>query len=407
MKSKLLSIMGWRLSRIDRHLINVFSSRLGSGGVSDWVAAAKAQDKSRPNRDDIEEQRSAMVTKWAEELGLNPNFATTVIYAGIMESFRRQSKVTYEHLSIIDLDVENINTEKGYAFHRQELLRLTEDVAPYYDEKYGQQFGLKVYLDFESEKIKELLASIKKPALAVDLGCATGKIAFSLSTQFQNVVGYDISSHMIDRALLKNTEIGTKNINFEIVDLDVGIPLLNNSVSVVIMSMGTASDVRNIDNLLGEIQRVLIPGGKFLLSFYNSESLFAKFGFLPWPTSLRAIVDKEMGILDVIFDSKLYLIYAMPRSVNDVKHLLEQHGLNNNNKFFTHPTISSILPEDIMSTEMFESYQSPVKDKRYLTPSVKKEESIDAQESLIKLDHTLSDLPLNLGAYIIVTGEKL
>lgn len=406
MKNKLLSILGWRLSRIDRHLVNVLSTRLGSGGVSDWVAAAKAHNKSSPNRDDIEEQRSAMVTKWAEEVGLNPNFATTVIYASIMESFRRQSKVTYEHLSVIDLDIENIATEKGYAFHRQELLRLTKDVALYYDEKYGQQFGLKVYLDFEREKINELVTSIKEPIMAVDLGCATGKIALSLSTQFQNVVGYDISPHMINQAL-KNSESSTKNINFEIVDLDdVGIPLSNNSVSVVIMSMGTASDVRNLDNLLEEIRRVLVPGGKFLLSFYNSESLFAKFGFLPWPTSLRAMVDKEMGILDVIFNSKLYLIYAMPRSVNDVKYLLEKHGLNKNNKFFTHPTISSILPEDIMGTEMFESYQNPVKDKRYLSPNVKREESIDAQESLIKLDDTLSELSLNLGAYIIAIGEK-
>lgn len=408
MKNKLLSMMGRRLSRIDRHLINILNVRVGSGGVSDWVAAAKAQDKSRPDRDKIEEERSAMATKWAEDMGLNPNFAATVLYLAILESFRRQTKVTYDHLSVIDLDVNSIDKEKSYIFHRQELLRLTEEIALNYDEKYDQQFGVKVYLDFEQKKIKELVASLPDKNTMVDLGCATGKVAFSLAEQFKDVFGYDISPHMIDQATKKaeaKPEL-VRNTHFKVADLDLNIPLLDNSVSVVIMNMGTASDIRNIDNLLEEINRVLAPNGKFLLSFYNSDSLFAKFDFLPWSTSLRAMVDKEMGILDVTFGSKLYLIYAMPRNVNEIKVLLKQHGLNKSNTFFTHPTISSVLPDDIMSTETFDSYQNPVADKRYLTPQVIKEESAEAQRSLIELDYALSESPLNLGTYIIVTGEK-
>lgn len=403
MENKLLKMMGWRLSRIDRHLINVLNMRVGSGGVSDWVAAAKIHDKSRPDRDQIEEQRSAMATKWAQDIGLNPNFATTMIYTAILESFRRQTKVTYDHLSVVDIDLDNIDAEKDYMFHRQELLRLTESIAPYYDEKYGQQFGTKVYLDFEQDKINKLIASVKNHDTAIDLGCATGKVALSMAPQFNEVFGYDISPHMINQAQKKTL---FENTYFRVADLDINIPMMDNSVSVIIMNLGTASDIRNIDNLLGEIKRVLAPGGKFLLSFYNSESLFSKFNFLPWSTSLSAMVDKEMGILDVTFDSKLYLIYAMPRNIEEIKSLLKKHGLDKNNEFFTHPTISSILPDDIMSTEMFESYQTPAQEKRYLMPNVISEEAVDAKRSLTELDYALSESPLNLGIYIIATGEK-
>jgi SAM-dependent methyltransferase/chorismate mutase len=408
MKNKLLEMMAWRLSRIDRHLISVLASRLGSGGVSDWVAAAKFREKSRPDRDKVEEQRLGMATKWANDVGLNPNFASMMVYAAIEESFRRQSIVAFDRLSVVDVDVDNVDLEKCRDFHRAELLRLTHDVAPHYDKEYACQFGIKSYLDFEREKIAALIESVKDPLVAVDLGCATGEVAFDLAKKFKRVFGYDISPDMVELATKKAShwEGLLENVCFGITDLDLSIPLPDNTVSAAVMNLGTAGDIRNIDNLLEEIKRVLVPGGKFLLSFYNSESLFAKFGFLPWSTSLRAMVDKQMGILDVTFDSKLYLIYAMPRSVDEIKKLLAAHGLDTGAKFFTHPTLSSILPEDIMSTESFAAFDAPLEDRRYLTAKVKREEATDAQKSLTDLDRFLSESPLNLGAYIIVTGEK-
>jgi ubiquinone/menaquinone biosynthesis C-methylase UbiE/chorismate mutase len=411
---KLLEMMAWRLSRIDRHLISVLAARLGSGGVSDWVAKAKVDDGSSPNRDDVEEKRLAMAAKWADETGLNHNFAAMMLFAMIDQSFRRQSVVTFERSNVIKFDINNVGSEKNFKFHRQQLLALTKDVAPSYDQRYGRKFGIKTYLDFEREKISELVSSVQNQSTAIDLGCATGEVAFSLAEKFDRVFGYDISPDMIAVATKKAKKMGKtlSKVCFKVVDLELRIPLPDNSVSVAVMNMGTASDIRNIDQLLEEVRRVLLPGGKFLLSFYNAESLLAKFGYLPWQASLPAIIDREMDVLDVTFDPghskgpNLYLIYAKPRSIDEVSILLEKYGLGKANKFMTHPTLAGILPEDIMSTEKFESYNAPVEGKRCLGAKVSVGEAADAQKSLIELDRHLSKSPLNLGAYIIVKGEK-
>ena len=298
--------------------------------------------------------------------------------------------------------------EVAWRFYREELLRLTKAVAPHYDEGYTREFfGTKVYLRFEKGELGRLVADIEDHQLALDLGCATGAKSVMLSESFKRVVGYDISPDMIEKAnaRLERENGNAERITFEVADLEEGIPQDDASVSLVLMNLGTGSDIRNVDKLLVETQRVLRPGGAFLFSFYNAGSLLAKLGFLPWPTSLAAMVDPDKQCLEVHFRQEVFLIYARPYTVDEVKQLFTASGLTIR-EIFTHPTISAILPEDILATETFKSYGDLVEARRYHQAIMEVDDNQSARGALARIDEELARSPQHLGAYILVTGVK-
>ena len=298
--------------------------------------------------------------------------------------------------------------EATWRFYREQLLRLTKAVAPDYDKGYAREFfGTEVYLRFEKGELGRLTTDLDNYDLALDLGCATGAKSVKLSESFKRVVGYDISPDMIVKA---NTRLEKENgnaehISFEVADLEEGIPQDDESVSLVLMNLGTGSDIRNIDKLLVETQRVLQPGGAFLFSFYNANSLLARIGFLPWRTSLAAMIDPDKRCLEVHFGKDIFLIYARPYTVDEVEELFSVSGLTIRARF-THPSISAVLPEDVLVTNTFESYGDPVQDRRYRQAIMQAVKNQSARDALIKIDEELARSPENLGAYILVTGVK-
>jgi len=325
----------------------------------------------------------------------------------ISKSCRTQMNFLYRHFNDQKFGKED-DAEAVWRFYRDELLRLTKAVAPHYDESYAREFfGTKIYLRFEKGELGRLIADLEDHQLALDLGCATGIKSVMLSESFKQVVGYDISPDMIAKAKarLEKENGNGKRVIFEVADLEEGIPQNDASVSLVLMNLGTGSDIRNINKLLAETQRVLSPGGVFLFSFYNADSLLAKLGFLPWPTSLAAMVDSDKRCLEVHFRKEAFLIYARPYTVDEVRQLFAANGLTIR-KIFTHPSISTILPEDILTTEIFKSYGDLTQARRYRQAIVEVEDNQPARDALAKVDEELARSPQNLGAYILATGLK-
>lgn len=130
--------------------------------------------------------------------------------------------------------------------------------------------------------------------------------------------------------------------------------------------------------MLARIARVLKPDGRFILSFYNSNALFYRCWFLPWPISLAASINKTKHCLDVHLKDRIFSIHARPYNVNDVQGFIKQAGLVVS-ETATYPTISSILPN-----EFFE------------------EESM--QKLIIDIDRQL--VGMENGAYILISGRK-
>ena len=181
------------------------------------------------------------------KLGLNPNFAQALLYLVIGESCKQQTirLQEYERKPLPDIDDQG----KLARMLRDELLALTEYVAPLYDEQFDQdRFALRVCRDFEEAIIGHEVAKLSSRELGIDLGCATGMQTFKLVRQlrFSRAIGYDVSPHMIDQARKKICAAESSAIQFELADLDSGIPLGENSTSFVVMNLGTGSELREI-----------------------------------------------------------------------------------------------------------------------------------------------------------------
>lgn len=405
-----LKKVGSRLARVDRHFVQVLATRIGAGSLSDAVAECKrkiAGPLPDLTRKEIEDQRIAQVATWAEQSGLDPDYMAGLMYSIISESCRTQMNFLHKHFDDNDNEFGD-DPAATWRFYREELLRLTKAVAEKYDDGYSREFfSTKIYLRFEKMEMGRIIADIDNHDLAIDLGCATGIKSLMLAESFKKVIGYDVSEDMITVAnsKLEKVDGNTDRISFVLADLEEGIPQSDNSVSLVIMNLGTGSDIRNIDHLLAETYRVLRPGGAFIFSFYNSDSLISKLGFLPWPNSLAASVDPDKQCLEVHFEKQGFFIYAKPYTVAEINQKFENNGFLIKDTF-THPTLSSVIPEDILSTELFDGYGELIDGRRYCRAIMKSTANDSAKEALRKLDEELARSSQNLGAYILVTGVK-
>jgi len=201
-----------------------------------------------------------------------------------------------------------------------------------------------------------------------------------LTDKFSSVIGYELSPDMVRIAREKITPDLTGRLSFEEHDLEQGIPLPDESVSFVLMNLGTASDIREIQKLIGEISRVLKRGGRYLMSFYNKDALVYKWDFLPWPDGLAAEINQSLSCLDVRVNQDTYSIYAKSYSTDEVEKMLGR-TLAASLNIATFPTVSALLPN-----QSFDKGNEK------------------AREAVDELDRQLSTL--TNGAYIVATGEK-
>lgn len=276
-----------------------------------------------------------------------------------------------------------MNNDGLYSTLKQNLLGLTTAVAPHYDAYDDHFFASRAYRQFENRVIAETIAKIYENGRYVfaDLGCATGLTLYRFASEFsKELYGFDISDAMIKCAEQKlagaESELRSR-ICFQRHDLEDGIPLPTGSVSFISLNLGTASDIRNIGELLLEIQRVLRRAGRFVLSFYNRDALLYNWNCLPWPTSMAAEMDHDREILKVHFKEQVYEVYARAYSISQVKNMIPNRLKVN--EIFTYPAISSILPESAFQDER-------------------------ASLSVIELDRQLASSIY--GAYLIMTGER-
>jgi len=336
-----LKELGSRLAKVDHLLVNVLGMRMK---LALQVGEYKTLKREPIYRAEVEENRLNQVGEWAKTQGLNPRFAQSVLYLAIDESCKVQ-------MIRLQQEQENIgNAEKDGEAHYQELkeglLRLTEKTALAYDDGYCTSYpATRLYLDFEDRLLADEIDLLDDKGFAVDIGCATGRKTIDLAGKFERVIGYDISPHMIERACARIGNMKLRGINFETLDVEGGLPERKNSASLVVMNFGTAGDLRNTKDVLREMERILRPGGKAFLSFYNRDALVYRLGFIPWTTGLAAEVNHARHCLDVHFCGEVFQIYAQAYSADEVNDLLPP-GLQIIRRV-TYPTLASLLPPEV------------------------------------------------------------
>lgn len=380
-KKSRLGELGDRLQTVDFLSVDLLKRRmdLALDVIEEKVREAEKEGKTpKIFRSKIETKRLAEIARHARKIGLNPHFARMMLYAAIDESCKIQMIKLQGAAGRAKKEPDEL--QKNLVF-RKNLLKLTRLVAPKYDDDYGKAFfATRAHLAFEQSLLEREIKALPDRALMLDLGCATGRVACQFGNVFDRVVGYDLSEDMVHVATAKAAKRGLSSVEFRVADLEKGIPEADSSISLVVMNLGTASDMQNIAGVIGEVRRVLEPGGRFLLSFYNRLALLYQWGFIPWEVGLAALVNINRNCLEVHVNKKLLSVFARAYAVKEVRELCQNEQGFVVEGVATHPTMCSILPTDLLENQP------------------------DAQKVMAALDEKLSRG--TGGAYIIVTGVK-
>lgn len=386
-----LKKLGPRFRVEDAMILALVKHRMG---ISLQVGSRKLQTGESIINLGRENDRINAARRWGKKNGLNPHFATELLYSIIDESCKLQTVQLQEFQESQkswtnqdrSLATKEPSDDEWYSQLKENLLILTKRWCGSYDRGYSKHgFATKAYLDFEKTLIKREIGQLVNCGTLLDLGCATGRMTFPLSRHFERSIGYDISPHMVSVAQerLKSHPQGSKT-SFNEIDVENGIPVDDASMSFVLMNFGTASDVKNIRGVISETMRVLESGGRFLFSFYNRDALLYRWEFLPWSVGLVASIDLERNCLEVWSRDKEHSrdeklpIYARAYTPSDIEGFFREVGAVV--CLSTYPTVSSILPDILLNG------QTGIRD------------------AVKEIDTTLS--VSSMGAYIIATGQK-
>jgi prolyl-tRNA editing enzyme YbaK/EbsC (Cys-tRNA(Pro) deacylase)/ubiquinone/menaquinone biosynthesis C-methylase UbiE len=268
--------------------------------------------------------------------------------------------------------------EKGKLEHQD----LADTAADDYDQKHHTTFGTGQYMHFEQAQLASCLQSLKATGTAVDIGSGTGRNSLLLSNHFQKVFGYDFSLKSVETAEKNAAEKNIGNIQFTVLDVDKkGLPHSESSVDFICAAFGMGSFFYSLGFMLGEIHRVLKPGGSFLLSFYNKNALnYLVKNFTSIEPSLAARIDPVNELLSITYNNIDYQFPVRPYSVRQVRSSIE--NFMDIGAIYTYPVLPTILGEEIF-----------------------KSRGISELSTLI--DDFMSDANSSeLGAYILTLGSK-
>lgn len=387
------------LDKTDRHIVALLAKRIE---LVRKIEEAKFSKGESILREETEQEKLGKIATQAQKRGLSVQFVEGLFYSLFSESCRVQAKQRDQRNGLNPLP-DNETEDERYRRLKQNLLNLTDQLLPEYKNTYNlDSFGTISYLDFEKDVLKTEIStavSLGNNELAIDLGCGVGLVSFSMTPHFERVMGFDISPSMIKQAsfVRQSTGLDTLRASFEVLDIEDGLPLESESVSFVAMTMGTASDIKNIRRVLASIKRVLKKDGRFVLSFYNSAALFYRWS-LPWQVSLMAEINPIDHCLNVHVGDRIFQLYARPYTKREVRKLLTKEGFRISS-LYTYPALAAILPNELFYG--VDEAQKASHRREVRTAVIQEDET---KKTIQQIDKGLVDS--DMGAYILVTGRK-
>lgn len=329
------------LKRIDYMIVDLTRRRMDVARLVGFEKARKRQPMYRAN---VEDDRLNSIADYAAKGGVNPHVARTILYTLINESCKQQ---IIQLQTEAQTNPEALVGEERRNWLRSNLLRLAEAIAPSYDALFYDGIFSKLYSTYELARLSAQVTKTKHRGLALDFGCGTGRVSVLLGRKFEQVVGYDVSQDMLYYAALKAEREKTQNVSFECLDVESGLSSIKDeSASFINMNWGTASDFLDIERVLSEVRRVLMPGGGLFMSFYNRDSIVQTLGFLPWKTGQTSTLNPYTECLEVNFGGQEYSIHAKPYKISEISNLVD--GDFEIVRWSSYPFLSSILPVEIL-----------------------------------------------------------
>jgi len=165
------------------------------------------------------------------------------------------------------------------------------------------------------------LADLQASDRVLDLACGTGDLLFAAIPPARSGVGLDVTFRMVQLARQRRADPRAAVITGDMLEL----PLRDGDFTVVTTGYGLRN-VPDLDQALGEIQRVLAPGGRLLsLDFNRPDNGIVRRAYLVYLT----IVGSLLGIV-LHGDPDTYRY--IPESIRNypgakaVGRMMEQHG---------------------------------------------------------------------------------
>jgi ubiquinone/menaquinone biosynthesis C-methylase UbiE len=135
----------------------------------------------------------------------------------------------------------------------------------------------KAYEKNRYQVVTEFLPTEKERLL--DIGCGGGHLIYHLEDLFREYYGVDISQHLLQHAEMKLSEVFEANtFSLRQYDIDDGLPF-EDSFFDAVSCVAVLQCVNNPPNLIQEVNRVLKPGGIFIIQVPN-------IAFLPYRIQL-------------------------------------------------------------------------------------------------------------------------
>ncbi|OWA33440.1 SAM-dependent methyltransferase [Saccharibacillus sp. O16] len=147
-------------------------------------------------------------------------------------------------------------------------------MSAWYEESFGEDY-LRVYSYRDEQgaahEVHEMISWLKLPpgAKVLDLCCGMGRHSLSLAEKGYKVTGMDLSEVLLEEA---KKEEGAEAVNWVQGDMRE-LPFADGEFDAVVnlfTSFGYFKQDKEHVRVLEEIQRVLRPGGRYIIDFMNS-----------------------------------------------------------------------------------------------------------------------------------------
>lgn len=192
-----------------------------------------------------------------------------------------------------------------------------DDVADYYVAGWGDDLS-----DPVSTSLFELVGDIEGQRV-LDVACGHGRISRGLARMGASVVGVDVSGALLRKAEELEVE---EPLGIRYVRADVTAPDLvrGEEYDVAVCSMAL-SDIDDLDGALGNIHRLLRPGGRFAFTmlhpcFPGIEGVSAA-----WPSD-GTYYDERYWRADAALSALRQQVGANHRTLSTYLNTLHQHG---------------------------------------------------------------------------------